>query len=231
MEKLKLRLNKKQLVLILFIAGCVALLAGIILFAVLVPKGRPGFFKTMLALIFGVMIVLGGWLLLTAFVHSRDTDAHFFRYDAETRRNIPVSGLTFDRVNRRLGGLLRTMVGGDDMQEIWNRNIFLEEDQDFGVNNVLAPLVAYKMLYDLARANREEYWVLFTEADRRLIESIAYELGIAGESRMPNALLEIYDDADGTDYIDNIQDFLTGNMRYLQRRMLEYARAEDASFF
>ncbi len=53
MEKLKLKLNKKQLVLALFIAGAVLILFDIIMLAVVVPQGRPGFFKIMLALIFG----------------------------------------------------------------------------------------------------------------------------------------------------------------------------------
>ena len=64
MEKLKLKLNKKQLVLALFIAGAVLILFDIIMMAVVVPQGRPGFFKIMLALIFGLMTLLGVWLLL-----------------------------------------------------------------------------------------------------------------------------------------------------------------------
>ena len=107
MEKLKLKLNKKQLVLALFIAGAVLILFDIIMLAVVVPQGRPGFFKIMLALIFGLMTLLGVWLLLAAYVHSHDADSHFFRYDEETRRNISTKELTGERVIRRMSLYLR----------------------------------------------------------------------------------------------------------------------------
>ena len=122
MEKLKLKLNKKQLVLALFIAGAVLILFDIIMLAVVVPQGRPGFFKIMLALIFGLMTLLGVWLLLAAYVHSHDADSHFFRYDEETRRNIPTKELTGERVIRRMSLYLRNMVGKDDyLPEVWRR--------------------------------------------------------------------------------------------------------------
>ena len=157
MEKLKLKLNKKQLVLALFIAGAVLILFDIIMLAVVVPQGRPGFFKIMLALIFGLMTLLGVWLLLAAYVHSHDADSHFFRYDEETRRNIPTKELTGERVIRRMSLYLRNMVGKDDyLPEVWERNYFRETDKEFGENRVLAPLVAYKMLYDLASVDQDD---------------------------------------------------------------------------
>lgn len=231
MEKLKLKLNKKQLVLALFIAGAVLILFDIIMLAVVVPQGRPGFFKIMLALIFGLMTLLGVWLLLAAYVHSHDADSHFFRYDEETRRNIPTKELTGERVIRRMSLYLRNMVGKDDyLPEVWERNYFRETDKEFGENRVLAPLVAYKMLYDLASVDQDDCWKLFVQADASLIYDISDELRRAGEQRMPQALEEIYSDAEGK-YIENIKDFLVGNKRYMKRRMLEYALKNDVAFY
>ena len=181
MEKLKLKLNKKQLVLALFIAGAVLILFDIIMLAVVVPQGRPGFFKIMLALIFGLMTLLGVWLLLAAYVHSHDADSHFFRYDEETRRNIPTKELTGERVIRRMSLYLRNMVGKDDyLPEVWERNYFRETDKEFGENRVLAPLVAYKMLYDLASVDQDDCWKLLRSGGR-----LAYlrHLGRTEESR------------------------------------------------
>ena len=217
MEKLKLKLNKKQLVLALFIAGAVLILFDIIMLAVVVPQGRPGFFKI--------------WLLLAAYVHSHDADSHFFRYDEETRRNIPTKELTGERVIRRMSLYLRNMVGKDDyLPEVWERNYFRETDKEFGENRVLAPLVAYKMLYDLASVDQDDCWKLFVQADASLIYDISDELRRAGEQRMPQALEEIYSDAEGK-YIENIKDFLVGNKRYMKRRMLEYALKNDGAFY
>lgn len=231
MNKLKLKLSKKQLVLMLLIGGGVLVLAGIILLATVAPLGRPGFFKTMITLIFVLMILLGGWLVLAAYVNGKSTDAHFFRYDKNTGRNIPVRELTFDVINRRLSQRMYDVMGPDYMTVFWHRDIFEENDDVFGVDRVLAPLFAYKALLDLARVNRDECWVLFTKADRRLVKHIANELEEAGEKDMPDDLLKIYDDAANTDYIDNIKSYLTDNRGYLQHKMKEYVVAEDEKFY
>lgn len=226
----KVRLNRKQQVLGLFIAGAILILAGIILLAVLAPRAEGRFYKVMYTMIFIAMILLGGSLLVSAYLR-RVEDAHFFRYDVETERNIPLQALDFDRVNRRMSAELRVMVGEDILPEIWLRSVFCEEGQSFGKDRVLAPMVAYKMLYDLARYDREEYWELFTTADPGLIKDIADELERADEERMSRALIEIYEDCEGETDTDNIRDFLTGNLRYLRRRMVEYARAQDENFY
>lgn len=226
----KVRLNRKQQVLGLFIAGAILILAGIILWAVLVPRAEGRFYKVMSIMIFVAMILLGGSLLVSAYLR-RVEDAHFFRYDVETERNIPLQELDFDRVNRRMSAELRVMVGEDILPEIWLRRIFQEEGQSFGKDRVLAPLVAYKMLYDLARYDRDDYWELFTTADPNLVKDISAELERAGEERMARALIEIYDDCEGDSDIGNIRDFLTGNIRYLRRRMVEYARDQDENFY
>ncbi len=70
------------------------------------------------------MTLLGVWLLLAAYVHSHDADSHFFRYDEETRRNIPTKELTGERVIRRMSLYLRNMVGKDDyLPEVWGAEL------------------------------------------------------------------------------------------------------------
>ena len=236
MLKLKLKLTKKQIVLALFVSGAIVLLAGIIFAAVLLAQSgsapfRSGFFKVMGVLVPGSIILLGAWLILAAYVHSQESDAHFFRYDPDTKRNIPVEDLTFDRVNRRMGSELRKLVGDPYMPQIWKGDVFAEEDQVFGTNRVLAPLVAYKMLFDLITSDSEETLSLFTHADRRLLNDLNDELAAAGETRMIHDLTDIYEDACEHDSTENIRNFLTGNRNYLRRRMLEYAKARDREFY
>lgn len=236
MLKLHLKLTKKQIVLALFIGGAILLLAGIIFAAVLLAQSgsvpfRSGFFKVMGVLVPGSIILLGAWLILAAYVHSQESDAHFFRYDPETKRNIPIEDLTFDRVNRRMGSFLRKNVGDPYVPQIWKQDVFAEEDQMFGADRVLAPLVAYKMLFDLIASDSDETWALFTHADHHLLDDLNGELETAGETRMIHDLTDIYEDAREHDSTENIRNFLTGNRRYLQRRMLEYARAIDRELY
>lgn len=224
------RMNRKQLVLALFCAGAVLVIASIVLIPVALIAAGSQFYKVMLLLIALVMLLLGCACLLAAYLH-RSTEHHFFRYEAESGRNIAPAELDFTRVNRRLGTLLRSIFGDDVYPTIWQMNIFREERDSLGENGSLSPLIAYKMLYDLSRYDRDEYWTLFVDADEQLIEDIAAELEGASEGRMAQTLIHIYEQSVETGDIEDIRDFLTGNRKYLSRRMLEYARAHDEEFY
>lgn len=226
----KFGLNQKQLVLALFCAGAVLVIASIILIPVACIAAGSQFYKVMLLLIAVVMLLLGCACLLAAYLH-RSTEHHFFRYDAETGLNIAPDELDFNRVNRRLGTRLRSIFGDAVYPTILQMNIFREETDSMGEDGVLAPLIAYKMLYDLSRYDRDEYWTLFVDADEQLIEDIAAELEGASEGRMAQTLIHIYEQSAETGDIEDIRDFLTGNQKYLSRRMLEYVQAHDEDFY
>lgn len=226
----KFGLNRKQIVLALFCVGAVLVIASIILIPVGSINAGSQFYKVMFLLIALAMLLLGCACLLAAYLH-RSTEHHFFRYEAESGRNIAPGELDFNRVNRRLGTLLRALFGDDVYPTIWQMNIFREEKDSLGENGSLSPLVAYKMLYDLSRYDRDEYWTLFMDADEQLIEDIVAELESASESRMAQTLSRIYEQGVETGDIEDIRDFLTGNRKYLSRRMVEYALAHDEEFY
>lgn len=224
------RMNQKQLVLALFCAGAVLVIASIILIPVACIAAGSQFYKVMLLLIALVMLLLGAACLFAAYLH-RSTEHHFFRYDAETGRNIAPAELDFDRVNRRLGMFLRSLLGDDVYPTILEMNIFREEKDSLGENGLLSPLIAYKILYDLSRYDRDEYWALFVDADEQLIEDIAAMLESASDSCMPRDLIQCYELSVETGDIRDIRDFLIGNQKYLSRRMLGYVRAHDEEFY
>lgn len=225
----KTRLNRKQLVLALFCAGAALVIAAIAMVFVAFFAAGSQFYKVMFAIIAAVAFLLGCACLIAAYLH-RSTEHHFFRYEDEIGRNISLSELDFDRVNRRLGTFLRSLLGDELYPTLWQMSIF-SEDASLGEDGVLSPLVAYKMLYDLSRYDRDEYWELFVDADEQVIEDIANELESASEGRMAQTLLRIYEQSAESGDIEDIRDFLTGNRKYLRRRMVEYARAHDEEFY
>lgn len=224
------RMNRKQLVLALFCAGAVLVIASIVLIPVAGIAAGSQFYKVMLLLIALVMLLLGCACLLAAYLH-RSTEHHFFRYDAEIGRNIAPAELDFTRVNRRLWMFLRSLFGDDVYPAILQMNVFREEKDSLGENGLLSPLIAYKMLYDLSRYDRDEYWTLFVDGDEQLIEDIAAMLESASDSRMARDLIQCYEFSVETGDIKDIRDFLIGNQQYLSRRMLGYARAHDEEFY
>lgn len=225
----KTRLNRKQLVLALFCAGAALVIAAIAMVFVAFFAAGSQFYKVMFAIIAAVAFLLGCACLISAYLH-RSTEHHFFRYEDEIGRNISLSELDFDRVNRRLGTFLRSLLGDELYPTLWQMSIF-SEDASLGEDGVLSPLVAYKMLYDLSRYDRDEYWELFVDADEQVIEDIANELESVSEGRMAQTLLRIYEQSAESGDIEDIRDFLTGNRKYLRRRMVEYARAHDEEFY
>lgn len=223
-------MNRKQVVLALFCMGAAMVIAAIVVGFIAFLAASSRFYKFMSGAIAVVAFLLGCAFLLAAYLH-KSTEHHFFRYEAESGRNIALGELDFDRVNRRLGTFLRSLLGDEVYPTIWQMNIFREENASFGEGYALSSLVAYKMLYDLSRYDRDEYWKLFVDADEQLIEDMAVGLENASEGRMAQTLIRIYEQSVETGDIEDIRDFLTGNQRYLVRRMVEFTRAHDEEFY
>lgn len=224
-----MKISEKKIVLSLFVGGAVFLIMGILLLAVAVPTAASAFYTVMLSLL-GVFVLLLGAVTLWLAYLFRDTDAHFFRYDPSTGRNIALSDVDFDRVNNRMSAYVNRISGSQE--ELWQGNIFAECDPErFGPNGVYSPLLAYKMLYDLAEIDKDDTWMYFTSASPELIDALSEALRQAGESAMSDTLLRAYNEVSDVSDIEWIRDFIKGNRRYIQRRTLQYVHINDEMFY
>ena len=225
----KFNFNTKQFILGLFSFGAVMLIGGILVLALGVPHAVGGFYKVMLGII-GVLMMLGGAVSVFLAVISRDTDPHFFRYSRQLGRNIPLEELTFDRINGCMTFFVQKLA--DSQERLWQGNVFADTPvEDFGTYEILRPVLAYKMLYDLAKTDRDETWELFNAADPALIDALTEALTNAGEDAMPRALQRAYNDAAGIHDIVWIRDFIMGNEKYIRRRMDSFVRSHDEYFY
>lgn len=171
------------------------------------------------------MLLLSLLILYYLYI-TRDAEPNFFLFDRARKRNIPVEDLTFTIVNERMSFFL-TMVC-ESAEQLWQDNV-LESDRKLGYRRVYRPLLAYKMLYDLADKNIAAYWNLLLTATPATVDSLCSALEQGGEKEMVKAFRYIMEN-----YRENpekIKDFVCGNMRYIRGRMLGYIKRNIELFY
>ncbi len=218
----------KKLTPILYAVAAIAILAGIALLAFLVPNAASTFYRVCFVLIALLCLIFGLGVLFLLYI-SRDTDPNFFLYDTKSARNIDASELTFERVNSRMAYFMTTLTTSQD--RLWSDNVLNANPDRFGVNEVYKPLAAYKMLYDLAVQDQPENWRLFLTASPATIEAITAALAKSGEDDMLAKIRYAYDNAADRDDVEWVRDYIMKNMRYIQHRMLGYARRNLEWFY
>ncbi len=224
-----MKLNVKKLAPILYVMAALFILGGIALLAFAVPGAASVFFAVVIA-IFSVLSVVLGALIIFFIFNSRDDDVNFFLYDRKIGANIRAESLTFERINSRMSYFMTRLSAS--LAETWQDNaLAASEESAFGQNDVYKPLVAYKMLYDLAELDRPEVWQMFNTANPDTISSLCAVLDESGETSMAQTLREAYETAEGPEDTDWLRDFLTGNANYLRRRMTDYVKTNLEWFY
>ncbi len=223
-----MKINQKNLALVLFIIAGVFILGGIALLAFAVPNASATFYRICFVLIALLCLLIGVGVLFWLYL-ARDNDPNFFLYDTKTGRNIDADALTFERVNNRMSYFMTTL--SSSLERLWSDNILDINPGRFGVREVYKPLAAYKMLYDLVELDRPEGWQMFLCASPAVIDSLTDALGRAGEDDMIKKLRHAYNNASGRDDFEWIRDYLTGNQKYLKGRMMGYVQKHMEWFY
>lgn len=216
---------KKQLPLIISIVGVLSFVGAFLILCIAVPNANAAY-KRVLEIIISILLfvlsLLSGYYLYI----TRDAEPNFFLFDRSKKRNIPVENLTFTIVNERMSFFL-TMVC-ESVEELWQTDV-LESDRKLGYRRVYRPLLAYKMLYDLADKNILTYWELLFNAKPEVINSLCSALAQGGEQEMVKAFRYIMENYRSNP--EKIKDFICGNMKYIRGRMLGYIKRNIELFY
>ncbi len=216
---------KQLLPVILIVAGALSAVGAILLFAVAAPRADATY-KRVLDIIMGILMLLMSALVFYYSYASRDAEPNFFLFDRKKKRNIPVEELKFSIVNERMNFFL-TMVC-DSAEQLW-KDLVLEKDLKLGYRRIYRPLLAYKMLYDLADKNQDSYWALLIGADSNTLESLYSALEQGGEGEIIRVFRYVMENYRNNP--DQIKDFVTGNLKYLQGRMMSYIKRNIEQFY
>lgn len=216
---------KKKLPLIMSIVAIVCLIGAILILAIPVAFANATYKRVIGTIIAVLMIVLA---LLAAFYVwlCRDTEPNFFLFDRKKKRNIPMDELTFTIANERLSFLLTAV--SRSMEELWTEDV-LENELKLGYRKVYRPLIAYKMLYDLADKNIDSYWSYLENASPETVQSIAKALEQAGETEMVKAFRFIMENYRNEP--SKIRNFVSGNLKYIRGRIMAYIKHNIELFY
>ncbi len=218
----------KKLTTVLFVVAAVCILAGILLFALLVPGAASTFFRVCFILMALILLLIGVAVFYLLY-NSRDTEPNFFLYDTSTYRNNELEELDFERINSRMGYFVSTLTNTPD--RLWTDNVLTVNPARFGVNEIYRPLAAYKMLYDLAEFDNPDKWELFFKAPAATVDALLAALKTAGEDDMLLKLRSAYDNAGQPDDVELFRDYIVGNKTYISRRMMGYVRKNIEWFY
>ncbi len=172
-----------------------------------------------LLIICSTLLVVLAVLYLYIILLSVDREPNYFLYDRLAGRNIPPRELTWRMVYDGVVIFIAENLGGEI--NLWSGSALLSAENKYGPGGAMRPLVAYKMLCDVALDGSGEFFRLFDRADAELIFELSRIIERVGERDMARALVS-YKKNRGSP--DNFWRYLSGNAKYLQSRMLAYAK-------
>ena len=224
MEKIK-NFVKQNLQIVLFVLCGILVVSGILV--MIFGGGESEGAMKVLFIIFGiVLIVLGCALLFFAMIVGSDETANFFLYDSKTKSNISVDEVDFALVNKRMTFIMTKL--SSTASQVWTENVFENNEDILGEDDSFAPLVAYKILYDLSDRANESIWNLYVMADPAIIDAIVAGLAKNDDNELGNAFKFLHSNANGN--YDRTEKFLNDNKKYIQNKMVKYVKTNIEKF-
>lgn len=225
MNGLKSFLKQNLQVILLVLCGLLAV-GGILAFTF--GAGNSDGALKVLFIIFGIaVILLGVALALLAFVVGSREEANFFLYDRELKSNLPVDELNFELVNKKMTYVMTKLTS--TASKVWTENVFTNGNEVFeDGDDRFAPLVAYKIIYDLSERANEGIWNLYLLADVSIINSIADALKLNGDGELADAFVYLHENANGS--YERTEKFLLDNRKYIQSKMVKYVKTNIDKF-
>jgi len=216
---------KKKVPVIMALAAIVSFVGALLILIFALPKSNATY-KTVLEVLISCFMILLSLLIAAYLWVIRDAEPNFFLFDRTKKRNIPVENLTFSIINDRMNFFLTVISESPD--DLWYKNA-LERDIKLGPRRIYRPLLAYKMLYDLADKNLQSYWDLLFNAPADTINSVCSALQQGGEQEMVKVFRYLMDNYRQNP--DKIKDFICGNQRYMRGRMKAYIQKNIEYFY
>ena len=157
----------------------------------------------------------------------RVQDGNFFLYDQNTKSNVSLDDLDFDRINKKMVYVMSRL--SSSASKVWTENVFEGDNEVFADGDRrFAPLVAYKILFDLSERANEGVWNLYLMADASIIESIASALEINDDEELAKAFRFLHENASGS--YERTEKFLADNKKYIQAKMVKYVKVNIDQF-
>ncbi len=217
-------MSQKNLNLILMIAAIFfAVLAVVLLIVGIVYDGEHLFTKIVIIVVAVLSLGLAGELAYMLFI-SGSVTPNYFLYDPKTKRNVPVQSLNAQMVSARMNRYFSKYAASEG--KLWTDGVL--DDVNIDMADEFKPIVAYKLLIDLAQIDQESGWKCFELASAETVGFICAGLEMNGEEEIAKNLRMMK--AVQPFQVKYVRDYLISNKSYLQTKMMRYIRDNIEKF-
>ena len=211
-------MNQKKFKLILTIAAAFfAVLAIVLLIVGIVYDGEHLFTKILIIVVFVLSFVLALELVYLLWMSSA-AKPNYFLYDSRTKKNVPVQKLSPQVINNRMNRYFAGFASSE--AKLWTDGIL--DDVNVDISDEFKPLVAYKLLVDLAVMDQEKGWKCFEISSAATVDFICRGIEINGEVEIAKNLRLMK--AVNPFNVKYVREYLVNNKAYLQAKMFRYVR-------
>jgi len=206
--------DKLRILFIVLSVVCAVLFVGLLIFGIVFDAAHV--ITTVLIFVLAVVSLALACEFGYLFIILKSAKPNFFLYDTAAKKNISVDNLTFATVNSRMNNYFSGFASSEG--KLWTDKI-LENTGD-NMSNAFKPIVAYKLLFDLANMDKEIGWTCFDLASVETVEFICAALESNNDGDFAS-LVRDYKNTNPTN-IPAFREFLISNKMYLQKKMYKY---------
>ncbi|MBQ8141119.1 MAG: hypothetical protein IJ038_05430 [Clostridia bacterium] len=207
--------QQKKVRMIVGIASIVAAVLFVVLLIVGIVYDGSTLAKVLLIIISVLVLALAAELAYL-FMLFGDTKPNYFLFNSKSNRNISVQKLTFQTINVRMNRYLAAYAPSEG--KIWTDRVF--DNPYLEMDDAFKPLVAYKLLFDLAERDFDAGWKCFDMASDDTVEFLASALEMNNDNEMAKNIRQLK--LSKPTNLKYVRDYLVGNRRYLQNKMYKY---------
>lgn len=217
-------MNKKKFNLVLLIAAAVFVIIAIVLLIVgIIYSVDHLFTKIMIFVVAALSLALAAELAYLCII-SVDKHPNYFLYDGKSKRNMPIEQLTFSVINSRMNRFFAGYAPSEG--KIWTDGIL--DNPNLDMPEEFKPIVAYKLLFNIAHMNVDNGWKCFEVASVQTIDFICRGLEQNGDGELAKNL-RLMKSAQPFQ-ITYVKEYLVNNKAYLQAKMFRYVRDNIEKF-
>ena len=210
-----MKMKQNRLKLILAITSGVALVAAILLFVfgIFVVQSLATKVVMIIAAVLSLALALE---VLYLFFMTSDSRPNYFLYDNRQGRNVSVQKLTFQMINAKMNRYLSSFAPSEG--KLWTDRVL--DNPSLEMADEFKPLVAYKLLFDLAEHDSENGWKCFEIASAETVSFLCDALEMNSDREMAQNLRQMK--AATPINLKYIRDYLVRNRQYLKEKMRRY---------
>lgn len=207
--------QQEKIKLIVLIGSIVAAILAVALLIVGIVYSGGTLAKVLIFVISFFVLALAGELGYL-FMLMGNTKANYFLFNPKTNRNIAPQKLTFQIINVRMNRYLSNFASSEG--KIWTDGVL--DDPTLEMDDAFKPLVAYKLLFDLAERDFDAGWKCFDLASDATVEFICAALDTSADEELAKNLRD-FKGVKPTN-MKYVRDYLVSNRKYLQSKMFRY---------